>query len=463
MPGTSFFDNGTTAAGWLNAAYQKEGYDELYKKDHALYQEFEAKGVEPGGGSSVKGRVVLRPPNNVGFRGLFTRLPSERYTIGAATVGREDLTPVEWEHFPTYGYAGFEFAGPLMQAIATNPSSPGGALRDLMAPKLLASTDRLRELSQIGMTARNQALAVLSADPGTTDTLTCTIVAGTAATYDAVGTMNLRVGQRINICDPATGTVRGAIGHRVTAILSATQVQITPVADASVAVGDILVEGDTNSNSHGRMPDSLWAGAGTAANRLMYGGISRSLYPEWEGFVSSGAGTIREFSTPIFHQHVHAHMMRLGFGNPKSKPDLIIMRPGMTNEPWYGLRLGNTPAGVARTQVGFIEDQQVKPTLMEAGLGAFTFTDQQLGTLRLKYFDGAPPGTVFVLRKDTWHIRRWGGPTVLPGGDASGLTRQAGFDVYDMYLRLMEAFYTDNPRANSIITELAQNIDWAAR
>ena len=461
MPGYSAFDNGTLEAGLLNPMLEETGeLRELYNKDTPLRDVFDAQMLGPGAGSSIRsGPFVLRPGHNVGFRGQDAFLPNEARTVGTVTASRDALEPLFYEVFPYTGYAGIRLSGVTDSRLVNNPA-PNGSY-DLLRVKLQTSTSALRRLTCHSMFAQNAGLGeVASVAAG--GVITLRIHDGTATNYFQVGTMRFTVGDYIQFRSPG-GVFRGSLGHRITEIRSSTVLVVTPAADASVVAGDLLCEGDANGGSWDRQPDSIWAGAGTAAQRLVYNGISRAAYPEWSGTISTGAGALRECSDTIILQHMFAQGQRLGLEAQGNAPDLLVMRPGIWLEPMFGLRLG-AHAGGARTQVGMIEDVNYQPTQYPAGVSSATIELPGWGPIRKQYYSTMCAGTIFALNTKSWHVRTWnGGPKLVDdGAGGRGLLRIPNFHLYDAIMFLQEAVYCSNPMQNGIITELIQNVDWVA-
>lgn len=453
MPGASPTSGSTPIATLFDAVEQKTGtLDKCYRTDNAIV-ELLGSNVESGT-FPYTFRKSMRRPHNVGYRALGdATLPRDTRTVGASTSKRVDIDPQTFTVVESILYGGIDLDGVTIDQARLNP----GPVKDIIQLRMLETVETMKHYENLALTAKKQGLAEVLSVSGATVTFKKPDGA-TAAYFDKFGSFRLEVGGFYNFISPAD-TVRGTIGHLCTGVnLANATATFSPNPDASVVIGDMVCEGDTNGNSWNKAPDTFYDGAGNAALKNIYLGVNRTTYPEAEGTISNGGGTIREFSIPILIRHILLQQQKLGFNSGYNDLELL-MRPEVWAEPLYGARLGTGPGAATRSQTGLVEDINFTPTYVPAGVGRFTFSLPSCPTLAVNYQTYATPGTVLCLSKKTWHLRRSEGIRPIPGFWAN-MVRAPGSDQWNMMLRAREALYCDKSAANGWIDELLQHADF---
>lgn len=187
----------------------------------------------------------------------------------------------------TYQYHTIKVSGPAKHLTRNDSSAFARALEtEVKGAERDMKNDMSRQVFGQVVTVNGSpatgALATLSADPGTGTTFT-------VANEDESVMRHFFAGMKLRVINPATGSARTGTYEVVSVNKSARTIEVDTAADSGIASSDILVRGDSSSNSLDEEIDGLRYLIGDVTNS--YAGLSPSTNPVWKSLQVGSTST----------------------------------------------------------------------------------------------------------------------------------------------------------------------------
>jgi len=318
-----------------------------------------------------------------------------------------------------YNRGRIQVSGPVMKA---SDKERGAIVRALDAEIQGVTRDLKKEINYQLFNDGTAVRALVNGDPGT----------GTTLTVDTPGTLYFFDGMKIDILNPADGSVRtGSSGITVSTVASSTQLTMSAALNAAVEDNDYVTRAgatDQSGTSYEMMGLKGIVDDGTYVTTLH--NISRSTYPWWKCSTFSNddnSGTNRDLTLDLIQQAITAVEKNGGEVN-------MIISDHDLRDAYAAL---------------VVADKRFVNTLeLDGGWKALEYN----GIPWVADVD-CPPNTIFFI--DTRHLQimqmsDWD----WMDKDGAVLSRVADSDAYEAVLFWYAELATDRPRAHSFLRDV---------
>lgn len=415
-----------------------EGLTNQFNDEVTTYNLFQKSDRKPGGNGYVFGIRYSRN-QSTGGRAESAKLPEP-------LTGTKDQGTIK----PRYIYGTMRITGPAIEAAKANPMAFVDSLSDEMNDIYQSI---INDLNRQAWGDGFGKIGVLSADmtPSTSTTFTGTFDNDLGVTYFAEGMLldffastgataiTTCCGQRVDSINPVTKTVtfkasgQTYLANHPNSTIAGYTNDTTQVPASSIAVkmGTRLpswASTDTPYEITGML--GLFDDGSLLAT---FEGITVASYPKWKANILSNSGVNRDLSLELMLQAVDVTRIRSG-------RKVTRMYMGLGQRRKYALLL--------------MPDVRFAPTVLKGGYETLSFNGGD-GTIEMVVDPLAQPGKIFMeagneIKKYELTPLGWGNL------DGSQMHRRAGYDEWDLYLRLYTNLGVEQRNALTLLSDLVE-------